>query len=52
MAEAQGADQARIVTSAQPPKLSLADFKIYNSMADHMELFVQKTLSICVTRLS
>lgn len=27
-------------TQEKSPKLSLADFRAYNSMADHMELFV------------
>lgn len=31
-------------TQEKPPKLSLADFRAYNSMADHMELFVGITL--------
>ncbi len=28
------------IKQEKPPKLSLADFRTYNSMADHMEMFV------------
>lgn len=59
MAETHGAIAPVAATSTQPLlKLSSSEFKIYNRMADHMDLFVQGIVlisylaSMCLTSYS
>jgi len=32
--------EAAVETNLQPPKLSAAEFRVYNRMAEHMEYYV------------